>query len=214
MPYFPPYSEESLQYYLWGLRKGFLQPDYEVPDIEIPEEQTEPYYQGIRDGENYGANGYPVDQVCYDLSLPHSLLGSISHQTDILLEAGGVAHTLAAGKILAAGFEGGLLFLMVSIAATVHYQLPTQVLDPSQARELANFLQGLTEPLSMELYFGGGVDYDIEGCQLQMTQIYKSADWARSELQGIGRPAGMLLSIRTDMSGGLRVMEEYGEIRD
>jgi len=71
MPYFPPYSEESLQYYLWGLRKGFLRPDYAVPDIEIPEEQTEPYNQGVLAGENYGANGYPVDQVCYDLNAPH-----------------------------------------------------------------------------------------------------------------------------------------------
>jgi hypothetical protein len=38
MPSLPPYSEESLQYYLWGLRKGFLTPDIQIEDIEVPEE--------------------------------------------------------------------------------------------------------------------------------------------------------------------------------
>src|SRR5262245_20410870 len=77
---FPPYSEETLQYYLWGLRKGFLQPEFAVPDIKIPEEQQEYYYAGIREGENYGANGYPIDQVCYDLREGHHTpIGTVGH---------------------------------------------------------------------------------------------------------------------------------------
>lgn len=222
MPSFPPYSEESLQYYLWGWRKGFLRPNYEVPDIEIPEEQTEPYQKGILDGENYGANGYPVDRVCYSLNEPQSPIGEIAELVDHVVEAYGIGHAIYHGikrkailtASLSAGFEAGLLFVMVSVAATVHYQLPTQVIDPSEATDLVHFLQGLSEPLSMELYFGGGIDYEAAGCQMQMTRIYKSVDSAQSEIQSMGRPAGILLSLRTDMSGGLRVVEEYGEIRD
>jgi hypothetical protein len=214
MPVFPPYSDETLQYYLWGVRKGFVQPEYVVADDEVPEEQQEYYNAGIRQGEDYAVNGYPADQVCYDLTEPHSTAGTIGEVVDTVIEGGGVAHTLAAGEALAAGFEAGILLLMVAIALPTHYEEPTKVFDPSEADALLQILRGATEPLSMEIYFGGGIDYDAKGCQLQVTRFYKSVDAARSELQGMGRPAGILWSVRTDMSGGLRAVEEYGQILD
>src|SRR5262245_5955296 len=107
MASFPPYSDESLQYYLWGLRKGFLRPERDVPEIEIPEEQTDAYNLGIRDGENYGANGYPVDQVCYDLKVEHNPAGQVAEAVDLLIEAGGAIHTAKTVGILVGGIEAG-----------------------------------------------------------------------------------------------------------
>jgi hypothetical protein len=80
--------------------------------------------------------------------------------------------------------------------------------------ESLRFLQGLYDPLSIEPYFGGGIDYGAEGCQLQMSRICKSVDSARSQVQSMRRPVGILLLDRTDMSGGLREVEKYGQIRD
>ncbi len=117
MPFFPPYSEESLQYYLWGWRKGFLRPNHWVPDIEIPEEQTGPYYGGIRDGEGHGAHGYPVDRVCYDLTEPHSLPGTVAEAVDLIYEGGSVPYTWATRGLLTAGLEGGLMWRIASLAA-------------------------------------------------------------------------------------------------
>jgi hypothetical protein len=214
MPGFPPYSEEDLQFYLSGLGKGFLLPDIQIPDIVVPEEHAAAYSKGISDGESYGANGYPVDSVCYDLNEPHSYLGTAAEAADFAVELYGIGHTLAAKAWIAAGFEAGLLALMFSIAMPHHYQIPTTVVDPSAAYDLVQTLTNVADPLSVELYFGGGIDYDAAGCQLSMSRIYKSLAWARDEIAAMGRPAGMILSLRTDMSGGPSVVEEWGQIFD
>jgi hypothetical protein len=38
MPSFPPYSEQTFQYYVWGWRKGLLRPNCVIPEIESPAE--------------------------------------------------------------------------------------------------------------------------------------------------------------------------------
>lgn len=213
MPVFPPYSNESLQYYLWGLRKGFLMPDYEVPDIDISDDYLEIYYAGIRQGEDFAISGYPADRVCYDLDAPHSPTGTIGEAVDLLIEGGGALHTLALGEVLAGGIEAGLFFFMVAIALPNHYEQPTVVYDPSEATALMDLLRDSSGLLSVELYFGGAIDYAEEGCQLQASRFYKSFDGAKSELQDTGRPAWILWSVRTDMSG-LQTVDEHGDIAD
>lgn len=247
MATYPPYSEEALQYYLWGLRKGFLAPDVEVPDVEVPKEHVDFYNEGLVQGENYAAYGFPVETSCYDLREGHSWPTVVAEGTDLGLEGYGVLRTLyetvkeaskAAGKeagagivgdkkaakaaaaagdeivmagLLGAAAEAGVLVLMASIAVTTHYELPTVVYNSSQMRALIAFLQQVSQPLSLELFVGGGVDYDQPGCQLQVTNIFKNAEYARQAVAAMGRPASMLLSMRTDMSGGVRVVEQSGQ---
>jgi hypothetical protein len=185
-------------------------PEIQVPEIEVPEEQMSAYEQGIRDGENYGANGYPIEPTCYDLEEGHNWMSTAGHTAERLIEVYGIIHTLRLGKLLAAGFEGGILVLMLAITVPTHFNLPTQVLDASDAQSLVDLLSGVEDPLSFEVYFGGGVDYNVEGCQLKISRLYKSADWARQDVQAMGRPAYLLLALRSDMSGGPRVVEEVG----
>lgn len=212
MPGFPPYSEQSLQYYFWGLCTGFLRPEYEIQPLEVPEGELEPYYVGIQHGEDYGANGYPIDTVCIDLSESHNWAGTVGHATEFLIEAGGIIRSLVHVAVGAAAVESGILALMLAIAAPTHYYLPTQTVDTSAAMEWIQMIQVLPEPMSVELYFGGGIDYNAGGCQLQMGRIYKSYDQCRETVLAMERPSGMIFSLRTDMSGGLRVVEQWGEI--
>jgi hypothetical protein len=213
MPGFPPYSDEILQYYLWGVRKGFLMPEVQVPEIEIPKEAQNAFDQGLREGENYGVNGFPIDNVCVDLrETPTSTPKAAVEVADSLLELWGIGHSLIHARIIGAGVEFGLLVIMVSIAVTEHFRLPTTELDQTDYRSLLDFLTQVEEPFSLDLFMGGGIDYESPGCELQVTRVYKYVDACRKEMQDMGRPASILLSLSTNMSGGAHIIEQNGDI--
>jgi hypothetical protein len=77
-------------------------------------------------------------------------------------EFGSLVHYGWEGLAAGAGIAGGLFSIAVALGATKHYQLSTRIIDSSETMESLRFLQGLYDPLSIEPYFGGGIDYGAE----------------------------------------------------
>ena len=59
----------------------------------------------------------------------------------------------------------------------------------------------------MELFLGGGVDFETQGCELQLTPVFRSLDAARNAAQAIGRRGRLVVSWRTDQSGGMTLVD-------
>ena len=59
---------------------------------------------------------------------------------------------------------------------------------------------------SMQMFIGGAVDTSITGCEMQLTPIFASQDAAQTAAQGVGRPHWLVVSWRTDQSGGANVV--------
>jgi hypothetical protein len=59
---------------------------------------------------------------------------------------------------------------------------------------------------SLVLFLGGGVDTSATGCELQLTPIFRDQGAAVSAAQAIGRPQWLVVSWRTDQSGGATIV--------
>lgn len=209
---FKPYEAESLNYYYRGFVRAYLARNASAESEEVSAEFADPYNDGIADGERYAIEGFPIEPACYDLSMENNnVAGTAGEIADLGIEAYGVGRSLWHLAFGAAFFEGAVLLLMASIAATTHYQYPEEALKPHNYEEFAAFLGGLSDPLSVELYVGGGVDLDSEGCQLGMTRLYKSVEQVRDELARMNRAKFIVCAVRTDMSGGLRIVDQSPE---
>jgi hypothetical protein len=83
--------------------------------------------------------------------------------------------------------------------------------DPDEKlAQAASALQGQLQQMgfeqSMEMFVGGGVDLSVTGCELMLTPIFRSKDAAVTAAQGIGRSHWLVVSWRTDQSGGATVV--------
>ena len=101
-------------------------------------------------------------------------------------------------------FSGVMLLVDLPIAVETHFDDPEEALNV-RSGELQNLLtqMGITDP--MELFLGGGVDFQATGCELKLTPIFRSLDAARSAAQAIGRAERLVVSWRTDQSGGMKL---------
>ncbi|MGO4781203.1 hypothetical protein AB4084_37545, partial [Lysobacter sp. 2RAB21] len=79
---------------------------------------------------------------------------------DTALELYGLGHVATAAEGAAAGIavEGALLALMVSIALMSHTDDPQAVLNVSDYASFTQALSVVGDPVSVELYFGCGID--------------------------------------------------------
>jgi hypothetical protein len=173
---------------------------------------TEPYNEGLRDGERYATSGFPVDPVCYNLweEPGENPVSQAAEGIDLGLESVGVARAVAHLAVAASVFEGAVLMLMASIACTRHFYYPTELLPPRDYEAFSELLGTLSDPVSVELFLGGGIDMSSQNCSLRMTRVYKSADGARAEIIGMGRIASYFICcVRTDQSGSLKVIENH-----
>ena len=89
----------------------------------------------------------------------------------------------------------------LSIALETHFDDPNEAL-----RVRASELQGILTD-SMELFLGGGVDFEAKACELKLTPVFRSLDDARRAAQEIGRREQLVVSWRTDQSGGVKVVD-------
>jgi hypothetical protein len=206
---FRPYPADQLDYYYRGFVTAYLGDSRHSASPEsVPEEKTEAYDDGLRDGEGAATLGYPVGQICIDLNIPHNPIGEAFEVFDLGVETYGVAHSLIAGVFGAAFFEAGVLALMASIAATTRYQWPDESLPAGDIGAFATFLAELSDPVSIELFIGGGVDLNAKGCELRLTPVFKSAAEARAAVASMGRSQAVVGCVRTDMSRGFRLVDE------
>jgi hypothetical protein len=93
------------------------------------------------------------------------------------------------------------------LSSATHFQWPEEALSSEDFASLQNFLGTLPNPVSMELFVGGGIDHGVAGCQLLLTPIFKDRESAREAVASMERPQWVLGSFRTDMSGGFTILE-------
>jgi hypothetical protein len=106
-----------------------------------------------------------------------------------------------AGAIL-----GSVVFLVtLSIALETHFDDPNETLART-ATALQEQLQNLGFDSAMELFIGGGADTGNTGCELLLTSIFRDQDSAIAAARGLGRSQWLVMSWRTDQSGGARIV--------
>lgn len=207
---FRPYEGHQLAYYQMGFAKGFAADASTVdPSVGVPNDSLDVYNEGLSDGALYATDGFPIEPECYDLSHDHTAPQVILHSIDFAIEGWGVIHAYKMVGAIAASFEGAVLLLMLSISLQSEFDDPDKILSVSDFATFSDALATVGEPVSIELFFGGGVDFDQAGCELKMTRVYKTLDEARSALSALNRPTGFIASIRTDMSG-FQFVEKIG----
>jgi len=208
-PYLLPPLVESPQSRSWGrgFAFGFQGPPASIPtpaDIE----DEEAFQQGVATGQQAATDGIDLGQdPCVDLhrepppDLPELAWSGLELAT-LFKEAGHIAVKGFGGGI----FTAVMLVLDLSIAFQTHFDSPTAALEDG-ATKLGDLLSelGIVDP--MELFIGGGVDFDATGCELKLTPIFRSSDGASAAAQALGRPKSLVVRWRTNQSGGLEVVE-------
>lgn len=208
-PFLRPPQVESPQSRSWGFgfAFGFQGPAFSsMTPADIQPEDPDAFQQGVLAGQDAAANGLRLDSTCVDLNAeggigPHLVL-------EIPEGASWIAELVHAFTNAAwAGAVGGtvLLAINLSIALETFTDEPDQRLAQA-ASALQDQLQRMGFDQSMELFIGGGVDTTVTGCEMQLTAIHRDQDSAVAEATGMGRPHWVVVSWRTDQSGGATVV--------
>jgi hypothetical protein len=204
-PFLTPPQVESPQSRSWGLGfvYGFQGPaQSSLPPTDIQPEDADAFDQGVLAGQDCAINGLPLSNPCVDL---HAEGPELLHLAFEGPEAGMLALDLFkaawAGAIL-----GGVVFLVtLSIALETHFDDPNETLART-ATALQGQLQNLGFDGAMELFIGGGADTGNTGCELLLTSIFRDQDNAIVAARGLGRSQWLVMSWRTDQSGGARIV--------
>ena len=205
-PFLHPPQVESPQSRSWGrgFAFGFQGPQASVA-TPADVEDSDAFQQGVSTGQQAASNGLDiVPDACVDLNAePPSAID--------LTPSGFEAFTIAKEVFIKKAFGGAifgavLLLVDLSIALQTHFDDPGAALQ-ARAVALQQLLSDMGITDSMELFIGGGVDFDVAGCELKFTPVFRSASAARSAVQAMGRPSLVIVSWRTDQSGGMTLVE-------
>ena len=169
-------------------------------DIDPPD--ADAFDIGVLAGQDAAINGVPLANTCVDLnsegpSVPH--LGAEGGIEGTVLLWGIVKHGIALSIL-----DGVLLVVNLSIALETFSDDPDAALEGA-ASALQNRLAALGITSSMELFIGGAHDPSAFGCELMLTSIFRTQDAAVAAAQALGRPKWLVVSWRTDQSGGVRL---------
>jgi hypothetical protein len=203
-PFLTPPQVESAQSRSWsmGFAFGFQGPEQStMTPVDIQPEDADAFNQGLLAGQNAAINGLSLPQPCVDL---HAEGGLGPHLLMDVPE--GLMWIKDLGEGLAAGIGGSVIFFVnLSIALETFTDDPDERLTQA-ASTLQAKLQDMGFNQSMELFIGGGVDISVAGCELMLTSIFRSKDAAVTAAKGLGRPHWLVVSWRTDQSGGATVV--------
>jgi hypothetical protein len=203
-PFLTPPQVESAQSRSWsmGFAFGFQGPEQStMTPVDIQPEDADAFNQGLLAGQNAAINGLSLPQPCVDV---HAEGGLGPHLLMDVPE--GLVWIKDLGEGLAAGIGGSVIFFVnLSIALETFTDDPDERLTQA-ASTLQAKLQDMGFNQSMELFIGGGVDISVAGCELMLTSIFRSKDAAITAAKGLGRPHWLVVSWRTDQSGGATVV--------
>ena len=205
-PFLTPPQVESDKSRSWalGFAFGFQGPaQSSMTPADIQPEDPDAFDQVVLAGQNAAINGVPLTRPCVDLnaegpSVPHLA-------ADGTIEGGLTLYSLVAHGIAGGIAEGVLAVVTLSIA------LETFTDDPDAAlAEEATALQGVLQRVgvsgSMQLFLGGAVDTTVTGCELKLTSIFRNQEAAEAAARSLGRSKWLVVSWRTDQSGGVKVV--------
>ncbi|MFC5740543.1 hypothetical protein [Dyella tabacisoli] len=204
-PFLTPPQIEGPKSRSWGrgLVFGFQGPPASVT-TPANEEDADAFQQGVLAGQQAATNGLDVlTDTCVDLHKE-------SPATADLVPAGFEA-VLIGKDIVEAAFAStivGAVLLLVDLSAnaTTHFDDPDKALQ-ADAIALQQLLNDMGINDSMALFIGGGVDNTVAQCELKLTPIFRSQDAARSAALAFARPSYVVVSWRTDQSGGMTLVD-------
>jgi hypothetical protein len=208
-PFLTPPQVEGPESRSWasGFLFGFQGPNFSVSaPSDLPIEDLPAFEMGTLAGQQTAIEGWPTTDQCIDLNveppaLPHFL-------GDLIIEGGFTFAGIALTGVHIAGlfFEGIIAIVNLSIALETFSDEPTTALSEAAQGLQAGLLElGITA--SMDLFVGGGVDLQATGCELVITPIFRSQEAAASAAQALGRSEWLVVSWRTDQSGGMHIVE-------
>jgi hypothetical protein len=206
-PFLTPPQVESPQSRSWamGFAFGFEGPEQStMTPADINPGDADAFDQGVLAGQDAAINGLSLATPCADLHAEGPTGPHLAATEG--LEGGVFLYSLVAAHFAAAVAESVLLVVTLSIA------LETFVDDPDVAlAERAEALKGRLEEVGiaapMELFIGGAVDTAQQGCELMVTPIFRSQQAATDAARATGRPQWLVVSWRTDQSGGVKVVD-------
>jgi hypothetical protein len=208
-PFLIPPQVESPQSRSWGFgfAFGFQGPEQStMTPADIQPEDADAFDRGVLAGQDAAINGLSLPQPCVDLNAeggigPHLVVDA----PDAVFWIADIVHAVKEAS-LAGGIGGTVIFFVnLSIALETFTDDPDERLAQA-ASALQAKLQEMGFNQSMELFLGGGVDTSVAGCELILTPIFRSKDAAVTAAKGLGRPHWLVVSWRTDQSGGATVV--------
>ena len=210
-PFLTPPQVESDKSRSWalGFAFGFQGPEQStMTPADIEPEDPDAFDLGVLAGQNAAINGLPLTSPCVDLnaegpSVPHLA-------ADGTIEGGLTLYSLIAHGIAGGIAEGVLLVVNLSIALETFTDDPDDALA-QEATALQGTLQRVGMRDSMQLFLGGAVDISVRGCELKLTSIFRNQEAAEAAARSLGRSQWLVVSWRTDQSGGVKVVGFSGD---
>nr|WP_315393952.1 hypothetical protein [uncultured Duganella sp.] len=218
-PYLTAPQVEGPQSRSWsaGFLYGFQGPALSATaQADVQSEDADAFNEGVLAGQDAAINGLPLAQGCVDLNVERPEFAHLAATESAgigttlldafkaIVEVGEAAAHAAAGAVL-----GGILdFVTLSIALETFNDDPDQAIT-DVGGQLQDALQRLGYDQGMQLFVGGGVDLSegAVGCELKLTAIYRGQEGASAAAKAMGRPHYLVASWRTDLCGGISVVE-------
>ena len=206
-PFLTPPQIESPHSRSWamGFAFGFQGPEQStMTPATINPEEPDAFDQGVLDGQDAAINGLSLLTPCVDLNAerpsgPHLAATEGS-------EAGMALWSLIAHGVAAGLSEGVVLLVTLSIALQTTFD-DADVALAERAAALKGRLEEMGMDAPMELFIGGAVDTAQPGCELMLTPIFRSEQAATEATRASGRPQKIVVSWRTDQSGGVKLLD-------
>jgi len=173
----------------------------------INPEDADAFDLGVLAGQDAAINGLSLTTSCVDLNAEGPSGAHLAATEGP--EAGIALYGVIAHGVAAAVSEGLLLLVTLSIALETFFDDPDAALA-GRAEALQQKLQGMGFEVPMELFIGGAVDTTQRGCELMVTPIFRSEQAAAEAARATGRSQRLVVSWRTDQSGGVKVSDFVG----
>lgn len=205
-PFLTPPQAESPQSRSWGqgFAAGFQEP---LASLMTPAdaEDSDAFQQGVGAGQQAATEGLSfMTDPCVDLNRE-------SGPSGFELAGSGFEAIMVGRDLFIKAFSGAALgavvgLLNLSIALETFFDDPQEAIS-SRAQKLQSLLNNMGITDSMELFIGGAVDLNARGCELKLTPVFRSESSARAAAESFGRSSLLVVSWRTDQSGGIKLVD-------
>jgi hypothetical protein len=206
-PFLTPPQVEGPQSRSWaaGFLFGFQGPAFSVSaPSDLPIEDLDAFEMGSLAGQQAAIDGWATTDQCIDLNVEPPSLAHFG--ADLTIEGVFALATFVGKHFAGFFFEGIIAIVNLSIALETFSDSPSTALGEA-AQGLQGKMQELGITASMELFMGGGVDLQSPACGLLLTPIFRSQESAAEAARALGRSQWLVVSWRTDQSGGMRIVE-------
>jgi hypothetical protein len=190
----------------WGMgfAFGFTGPNFtDPPPAVIAPELIDAFNEGRLVGQQSATGGIELSSSCLDLSSERPLgeeVALVGH----VFELGMAVKDLANVKHVAGGIAG-LIVLFLEIGIPDFTPTPDEIM-PSLAEKFTETLNRMGID-SGEVFIGMDIDMGVTGCEVEFSNLFKTAEQARQAAAAMGRPNTAIAHWRLDASGNLEILE-------